>query len=370
MSKTPQELAAELNAAMSDVAQVADHQGIPFFMDTSIPELNFALSGDYNGGIPSGRCIEIFGPASCGKTFLSSMVMRSAQQMGGMAIFADHELAYDPILAASLGVDVENPLTYRYLKPMTLEQSFDSAAEYAEKVRKGGFIPDDAPIVYVIDSLAMAVPHKKLFDDNGNRRSTGSFKMNDYLELAKATSQGMPTVNQFAGRYNMTVLVLNQIRLKPGVMYGDSRTTPGGQAMEFVASTRLSIGRQEITNGKKGKDKEVFGFQITAKTVKNKVARPFVNAQWQVRFNAGGGCMIDQVATNLDFLIRKGIIEKSGSRVSWDGKKMFQSQVETLLKADPKGNERLLAMFPTGEDELEDVQDSGLDKESLGDVGS
>lgn len=358
MALTGDALAAALDAEMGGNSEAV---GISQYLDTGIPELNFALSGRYDGGAPVGRLIEIFGGASCGKTFLATMIMIACQKKGGIAFFSDHERSFEPVLAQSLGLDT-SPDKFRYKRTETVEEALDTACKMAMIIRQKGLIPDDAPLVYVIDSIASAVPHQKLYDDKGNRREVGDFKMNDSLALAKSLSQSLPSVVQMTGDNNMMVLALNQIRMKPGVMYGDPLTTPGGNAMEFYASTRLSLGKSEITNGKKGKEKEVFGFQINAKTTKNKVARPFINSSWQVRFNVEGlGVSIDQVATNLDFLIRKGIIKKNGAWMEFEGKKWQQGPLEKELRSDPNGNARLLAMMPSGEDELEDVQSTDID---------
>ena len=324
------------------IGKSSDHLGIQGYLDTGIPELNHALSGQYDGGIASGRCIEIFGPASCGKTFLATMIMRAAQEAGGIAFFADHERSFEPVLAKSLGLNVDDNSKFRHLKPKTFEESLEKAVFAAEHIRNNKLIPDEAPLVWVFDSVASMIPRSKLYDANGKRKELGTHNMNDSTALARATSQNYPTLAQWAEDYNMTVLLLNQIRTKPGVMYGDPTTTPGGQAAEFYASIRLSIGKSEITNGKKGKDKEVLGFSVTAKTIKNKVARPFMSASWQVRFaEAGKGVNVDEIATNLDFMVRKGIIKKEGTRVVWEGKKMFQSVLEKELKSDPEGAKKL-----------------------------
>ena len=351
------DLAAELDALMG---KNDENLGIQGFLDTGIPELNWILSGQYDGGMPWGRVIEMFGEASSGKTFLATMVMIAAQRAGGIAFFCDHERSFETKLAESIGLNLD-PAHFRYIRPETIEEGFATCTSMASLVREKELIPSDAPMVWVMDSIAQAIPAEKLYDSDGNRREVGQYNMRDKLALSVAMSQGMPAVAQFCGDNNMTFLALNQIRMKPGVMYGDPTTTPGGKSMEFNASTRISIGRKEITNGKKGKDKEVLGFQITAHCTKNKVAKPFQKATWQVRFNLEGlGVSIDQVATNLDFLVRKGIIPKAGNRVEWEGKKLYQSQLERELKATSDGIEKLMALYPSGREDLEDVQESDV----------
>lgn len=335
----------------AEIGENSNHIGIRSYLDTGIPELNYAVSGDYFGGFPSGRLLEIFGPASCGKTFLATMMMIAAQKAGGVAGFSDHERSFEPGLAQGLGLDMDTE-RFRYTAPRTFETSIETAIRFCEVVRTKELIPAEAPLIWVFDSVAAMVPHSKLFNDKGDRREVGSYKMNDSLALAKSCSQSYPVLSQFAGDYNMTVLLLNQIRMKPGVMYGDPTTTPGGNAAEFYASVRLSIGKSEITNGKLGKDKEILGFEITSKTVKNKVARPFRNASWQVRFNEGLGVTIDQIASNVEFLVKKGIIKKDGTRCDWDGKKLYQKQVVELLRSDPNGNQILIDLLKSNADTL------------------
>lgn len=335
-----------------------EKQGITQWLDTGIPELNWALSNNYRRGFPVGRMVEIFGPSSSGKTFLATMAMAAAQKAGGVVGFSDHERTFEPVLAQSLGLKVGGlDDGWIYKRPKTFEESVDKAVHVCEGVRKNGVIPDDAPLVWVFDSVASMVPRSKLFDEKGNRRELGDLKMNDKLALAAATSQAYPLLAQFAEDNNMLVLLLNQIREKPGVLYGDPTTTPGGKAADFYASIRLQIGKSEITNGKKSDEKEIMGFQISAKTIKNKVARMGRKAHWQFRFNEGLGVTVDQIATNVDFLVRKGFIEKDGQRVIWDGKKLFQSQLVTQLRAEPDAHERLMALLPAEPDEHDDGDD-------------
>lgn len=325
-----------------------ENLGVRGYLDTGIPELNFALSGSYRRGMPKGRMVEIFGPASCGKTFLATMVMISGQKDGGISTFADHERSFEPVLAENLGLDLD-PNVFRYIKPDTFEASVRTAVNVCKRSRDVGF-HIDRPLVWVFDSVASMIPHEKMYDDKGKLRPPGDYNMRDKLALASATSQNYPTLAQFAEDNNMLVLLLNQIRLKPGVMYGDPTTTPGGNAAEFYCSIRISIGKKDITNGKKGPDRVVTGFEVTAKIIKNKVARPFRTATWRVMYDeTGSGVYIDQIATNLDFMVRAGLIEKEGAYCSWEGKRLYQSEVEERLRADPDGLAKLMALLPADE---------------------
>ena len=346
----------------------AKQLGIKNWMSTGIPELDAALSGVFEGGgVPGGRMIEVFGPPSSGKTFLATMIMKSAQDAGGIAGFSDHERSFEPKLAESLGMDVsEDSGHFVYKRPETFEESIRIAMNFCEAVRKGKLIPDDAPLVWVFDSVASMVPHDKLYDDKGKRR-TDRFNMKDKLALATATSQNYPQLAQFAEDYNMTVVLLNQVRIKPGVMYGDPTTTPGGAAAEYYASIRISLGRKMITNGEKDADKKVtLGQEITANIVKNKVTRPFQRAKWRVMYNmAGFGAKVDVIGSTLDFLVRKDLIPKDGNYLIWEGKKKYQSAVEKLLQADPDGLSKLKALLPKTVEELnqEDAESEALPTE-------
>lgn len=361
MAKSP--LAAALEGV---IGKNATRVGIKNWMTTGIPELDAALSGMFEkGGIPGGRMIEIFGPASSGKTFLATMIMRAAQQMGGIAGFSDHERSFEPVLAESLGLCIDPDVgNFVYKKPETFEESILLAMHFCEQVRKLKLIPDDAPLVWVFDSVASMVPYDKLYDDKGKRR-VDRINMKDKLALATATSQNYPQLAQFAEDYNMTVILLNQVRMKPGVMYGDPTTTPGGQAAEFYASIRISLGRKMITNGETGDKKETLGQEITANIVKNKVTRPFQKAKWRVMYNMSGfGAKVDVVGSTIDFLVRKDLLPRDGKYIVWEGKKLYQSQLEAKLQAEPVDDvmKKLRSFLP---EKAEDLAKVDVESETL-----
>lgn len=359
MAKSP--LAAALEGI---IGKNADRVGIKNWMSTGIPELDAALSGKFEeGGVPGGRIIEIFGPASSGKTFLATMIMKATQQAGGIAGFSDHERSFEPVLAESLGLCIDPDVgNFVYKRPETFEQSIQIAMNFCEQVRKLKLIPDKAPLVWVFDSVASMVPYDKLYDDKGKRR-TDRINMKDKLALATATSQNYPQLAQFAEDYNMTVILLNQIRMKPGVMYGDPTTTPGGNAAEYYASIRISLGRKMITNGKSGDDKETLGQEITANVVKNKVTRPFQKAKWRVMYNmAGFGATVDVVGSTVDFLVRKNLIPREGNYLVWEGKKVYQTVLEKTLQDDPDAMTKLRKFLP---DRVEELQKEDSESEKL-----
>ena len=310
----------------------SEKQEVKQFLDTGVPELNEAISGRVDGGIPVGRMIEIFGPASSGKTFLSTMIMKSAQEAGGIAGFSDHERSFQANFAEELGLDVTDGAKWRYIRPKTFEESVGIAMKFCEMVRENKMIDPEAPLVWVFDSVASMIPHDKLYDKDGKRRDPGSYTMRDSLLLAKSCSQSYPALAQFAEDYNMTVLLLNQIRMKPGVMFGDPTTTPGGNAAEFYATNRISISRSMNKN----KAKEVTGFKVKSKVVKNKISMPFKAAEFEVVYGKEGQCSIDLIATNLDYLVRLGAIEKASSgRIEFNGKTYARATLIAQLAASP-----------------------------------
>lgn len=261
MAKAPKAGKSALALALEGaIGESAEQVGIKNWLDTGIPELNKALSGSYEFGIPGGRVIEIFGPASSGKTFIATMIMKAAQEAGGIAGFSDHERSFDPKLAESLGMETDvNTGLFVYKRPQTFEESMQIAVTFCEKVRKLKLIPDEAPLVWVFDSIASMIPHDKLYDEKGNRREAGDYNMRDKLALATATSQTYPILAQFAEDYNMTVLLLNQIRMKPGVMFGDPTCLHGNVKVPFVDGSYATM--REIVEQRIEKDVWAFNEQ-------------------------------------------------------------------------------------------------------------
>lgn len=356
MSKTV--TAADLFGDLTDViGENAEATPIRGWLDTGLPELNHILGGSYGRGAPQGRFIEIFGPASAGKTFIATMLMQAVQDAGGISFFSDHERSFSPEFAQTLGLNTD-PTIFKHLRPETFEDSIEAFKRVAPMVREKG-LPMDVPLVWVFDSVAAMIPRALLYEKKGNkvvRREKADINMRDKLELASSCSAHYPVLKQFAEDYNITVVMLNQIRLDPGVMFGNPEKTPGGKAGEFYADIRVSLGKKDVTNGKKGDEKDVLGFQITANTVKNKVSRPFRKAVWEVRFNDDMGVSVDRVTTLVNFLIRKGLMEKDGTgRTEWGGKKIYVNQLIKDLKADPDGVDKLMAL----------VNDDVMDKEDV-----
>ena len=314
--------------------------GIRTWLSTGFAPLDHAISGKFTGGgMPVGRIVEIFGPSSCGKTAIATKVMAEAQKAGGFAMFMDHERSFDTRLGRQLGLNTDRGPFFHEL-PDTFEASMTYAIKTAKRAREEKIIPATAPIVIVFDSLAAMVPKSKFakeIDEQG---------MNDSLALAKATSAVFPALALYAEKFQMLVLVLNQMRLKPGVVYGPPETTPGGEAPRYYASVRIQLGAKKLMEGE-GDAKEMIGQEITAKCIKNKVSRPFQVAKWGFKFREDGSGYFDVEGSMLDYLIDEKLIPAAGARVTWtDGKSYYRKALTQKIASEGLLPE-LLAMLPS-----------------------
>lgn len=328
------------------VGQNDDNQTVTQWIDTGNPELNRIISGKYDGGIPVGRLMETFGESSTGKTAIATKCMVQAQKMGGAAIFVDWECSFDVNLAEGFGLDTSKRSRWVYIKPDTWETGCTKAIQAVQLMRKHKVIADDAPILVVADSIAAAIPQSQLYDAKGNVREMDSYTMNDTTALARATTN-LKVVARYAEMLNATFWFLNQMRLKPGVSFGDPRTTPGGKSMEFYASVRLALGRQKIMDKTSEGDKEFVGQNITVQTVKNKLTRPFQECNLRLMYDEIGCANFDHIASTLDLLISKGWVDYSKPYVTWtDGKKYYVKALVKHLNEQEDGLEQLKAFLP------------------------
>ena len=326
--------AAFLKALDDAIGENDEAQQVTAFIDTGYEPLNMAMSGRPDGGIPQGRLTEVFGESSTGKTALATKWMVTAQQMGGVAIFIDWERSFDVALAEGFGLNSERPY-WIYKRPKTWEEGNTFTAKACKAIRDAGIIAPDAPIIAVHDSIASAIPHSVMYDSKGEVRDPDSYNMNDTTALARVTSTTLKVMAGHAGEQNATFIYLNQMRLKPGVVYGDPRTTPGGKAMEFYSTVRLAIGREKITEGK-GKDAEFAGQRIGIQVVKSKLTKPFQTAKLRLMYDENEVAFFDTILSCLEFLTENKGISTAGSYIEWvDGSKSYPKALAKKIHDDP-----------------------------------
>ncbi len=290
------------------------------------------------GGVPRGRVVEIFGPESSGKTTVALHIIAEAQKAGGIAAFIDAEHALDPVYAKHIGVDIDNLIV---AQPDTGEQ----ALEIAEQLIRSGAID-----VITIDSVAALVPKAEIDGEMGD----------SHVGLqARLMSQALRKLTGVLNKSKTVAIFINQLREKVGIMFGNPETTPGGRALKFYSSVRLDVRKQEAIkiNG------EVMGTRTKVKVIKNKVAPPFREAEFDIIYGKGisnEGCVLD-LAVNLD------IVDKSGAWYSYNGQKIGQgrenakaflsSNPEILKEIEEKVRENFRVAFEKSMGEIEETED-------------
>ena len=277
------------------------------------------------GGVPRGRIVEIFGPESSGKTTVALHVVAEAQKAGGEAVFIDVEHALDPVYAQALGVDIDSLLVSQ---PDTGEQ----ALEICEALVRSGAVD-----VVVVDSVAAMVTKAEIEGEMGD----------SHVGLqARLMSQALRKLTGAIGKSNAVVIFINQLREKIGVMYGNPETTPGGRALKFYASVRLDVRRVETLKS----GTEMIGNRVRVKVVKNKVAPPFKEAEFDIMYGTG----ISKTGEILDLAAKLDIVSKSGSWFNYGETRLGQGRdnAKEYLKANPAIADEIEAKVRANADQL------------------
>jgi len=286
------------------------------WISTGSKQLDYIIANRADGGLPEGRIVEIFGPPSIGKSHIAIQIARSTQQMGGIVVYIDTENATSVENLSLLGVDISKRFVY-----VDTHCTEEVLAIAESTIMRAKAMDKDVPITIIWDSVAATSPKAELIGDYDK----------DSIGLqARAISKGMRKITGIIANQNVLMICLNQIRTKIGVMYGDPTTTPGGKAIPFHSSVRIKLGAgQQITN----KDKEVIGINVSAKTIKNKVAPPFRTVNFEIHFGVG----IKEHEQMFDLLRKHGktetdtkIIEMSGAG-AWKKLTVFSRDTGEVL---------------------------------------
>ncbi len=286
----PEKLKA-LNIAIDQIEKQHGKGSIMRLSDTNVVSVEAIPTGCLSldhaigiGGMPRGRIVEIYGPESSGKTTVCLQVIAEAQKQGGLAAFVDTEHAMDVNYAQRLGVDLNNLL-------LSQPEFGEQALEIVEALVRSGALD-----VIVIDSVAALTPRVEIEGDMGDAQMGSQ---------ARLMSQAMRKLNAAIGKSNTCVIFTNQLRSKIGIVYGNPETTTGGNALKFYASVRIDVRRKEVIKD----GQEIIGNRVRAKIVKNKVAPPFKEVEFDIMYNEG----ISKIGDMIDLGTQFGIIQKSGS---------------------------------------------------------
>ncbi len=288
----------------------------------TVPSGSLSLDIAIGGGIPKSRIIEIFGPESSGKTTLALHAIAEAQKKGGRAAFIDAEHALDITYAKKIGVDVDHLL-------VSQPDDGEQALEITETLVRSGAID-----IIVIDSVAALTPRAEIEGVMGD----------SHMGLqARLMSQALRKLTSIVSKTNCSVVFINQLRMKIGVMFGNPEVTTGGNALKFYASLRLDVRRIDKILEKAGDGQEIVGNRTRVKVVKNKVAPPFRQAEFDILYAEG----ISREGDLLDLGVKYGVLERAGSHIKYQGESIGQGreQARTYLKQQPKLRQELDALI-------------------------
>ena len=300
----------EKNFGVGAIMKMGD--GSKLHIETT-PSGSISLDLALGGGMPKGRIVEIYGPESSGKTTLSLHAVAEVQKQGGVAAFIDAEHALDPRYSAKIGVDVDNLL-------ISQPDNGEQALEILETLVRSGGVD-----IIVVDSVAALTPRAEIEGMMGD----------SHMGLqARLMSQALRKLTSIVSKTDTTVIFLNQIRMKIGVMFGNPETTTGGNALKFYASVRIDIRRAKKIEQGTGDDKEATGNRTRAKIVKNKIAPPFKQAEFDIMYNEG----ISKEGEAIDLGDKLGIVKKSGAFYSYGETKLGQGRenAKKFLKENTK----------------------------------
>ncbi len=295
------------------------------------------------GGVPRGRIVEIYGPESSGKTTVALSVIAQAQKLDGEVAFIDVEHALDPSYAKALGVNIDNLL-------VSQPDSGEQALEIAEALIRSGAID-----VIVLDSIAAMTTRAEIDGEMGDLHVG---------QLARLMSQAMRKLTAAISKSNCVAIFINQIREKIGVMYGNPETTPGGRALKFYASVRIEVRKGEVIKD----GGQIVGASTRCKVVKNKVAPPFKEAEFDMMYGEG----ISRTGEVLDIATELEIIKKGGSWFSYADRKLGQGRdnVKELLKNDPELMAEIEAQILARKDELMGKDEKKKDKSKAAEIAA
>jgi len=308
------------------------NQDVKDWLGSGFLPLNECISGKYDGGFPVGRITEIFGAESCGKTLLATMALIETQKKGGIAVFLDYEHAFSLSRAKQLGLN-DSKDQWIYKQPETAEDGFKMIEAIANAVRDAD---SSKYITVIVDSIASMMTKEEL--DADYDEST----MKTKLSLASVLSASLKKLASLVNKTNITLILLNQIRDNPGVMFGEKEKTSGGRALKFYCSTRIKLSKiGKIKDGDK-----IIGEKVVAQIVKNKVFEPFKTCEYISNFKDG----IDLVGSHIAYAKDLGLLGSTKGWVEWAGKKFRENELINALKDNEEEYNKLLQIIKQGEE--------------------